>query len=78
LRSVLSYLSPFRSSSKTQKAPEEQDEPEDEEEDADVKGDESDSADEAAHFALHGREVARESSIGIVSSRELADTVSTS
>ncbi|GAA5994448.1 hypothetical protein JCM5350_007038 [Sporobolomyces pararoseus] len=68
LRSVLSYLSPFRSSSKAQRT-EEQAETEEEslEEgpDTDVKEEDTDSADEAAQFALHGRQITREASAGI-------------
>ncbi|GAA5895716.1 uncharacterized protein JCM6883_001597 [Sporobolomyces salmoneus] len=64
LRSVLSYLSPFRSSSKPAPTEEQQDETEEEEE-ATNEGEETDSAEEAAQFALHGRQVARESSAGI-------------
>lgn len=70
MRSVLSYLSPFRSSSKAQRT-EEQAETEEEslEEgaDTDVKEEDTDSADEAAQFALHGRQITREASAGIVS-----------
>jgi len=70
LRSVLSYLSPFRSSRKQVEEEEEETDDQDEEQQGEgsVKDEDTDSADEAAQFALHGRTLPRESS-GIVSIR---------
>jgi len=70
LRSVLSYLSPFRSSKKQVEQEEEETDDQDEEqqEEESLKEEETDSADEAAQFALHGRMLPRESP-GIVSFR---------
>ncbi|GAA5879742.1 hypothetical protein JCM16303_004157 [Sporobolomyces ruberrimus] len=65
LRSVLSYLSPFRSSTKPQSARARDEEDEDEQEDESTAAeDDTDSADEAAQLALHGRRGAWEASHG--------------